>query len=57
LKAADEPTVDAEQMLGTFVSALQHLEDHKRRIVEGRKVEKSETGAYTKCCARDNKVV
>jgi hypothetical protein len=42
LKAAGEPTLDAEQMLGTFVSALQHLEDHKRRIAEGRNLAKSE---------------
>jgi hypothetical protein len=44
LNAAGEPTLDAEQMLGTFVSALQRLEDHKRRIAEGRKLAKSEAG-------------
>ena len=37
LKAAGQSTLDAEQTLGTFVSALRHLEDHKRRIAKKRK--------------------
>jgi hypothetical protein len=40
LKAAGEPTLDAEQTLLTFMSALQHLEGHKRRIVEQRAARK-----------------
>ena len=40
LKVAGEATLDAEQTLGTFVSALQHLEDHKRLIAEKRKLAK-----------------
>ena len=40
LKSAGEPTLHAEQTLLTFVSALQHLEDHKRRIVEHRPARK-----------------
>ena len=39
-----EPTLNAEQTLLMFVSALQHLEGHKRRVVE-------------QCAARKFKIV
>jgi hypothetical protein len=40
LKAVGEGTLAAEQTLRTFVSSLQHLEGHKRRIADKRKLAK-----------------
>jgi hypothetical protein len=43
LKASENPTVDAERSLQTYVRSLKHLEDHKRRIREEDKAKKRET--------------
>jgi hypothetical protein len=43
LKASGRPTLEAEQVLQTYLSALKHLEDNERRIREADKAKKGET--------------
>ena len=43
LKASGHPTLEAEQALQTYLSALKHLEDNERRIREADKAKKGET--------------
>lgn len=43
LKASGRPTLQAEQVLSTYVSSLKHLEDHERRIREEDKAKPRET--------------
>ena len=43
LKASGHPASDAEQLLQTYVSMLEHLEGHERRIRTERRAKKAET--------------
>ena len=43
LKASGHSTLDAERALRTYVSALEHLEDHERRVRNEGKAKKRET--------------
>ena len=43
LKAAGHPTSDAEQMLQTYLSMLEHLEAHQQKLREQRRAKKTET--------------
>jgi hypothetical protein len=43
LEAAGHPTSDAEQMLQTYLSMLEHLEAHEQKLREERRAKKTET--------------
>ncbi len=43
LKTSGRPTLEAEQVLQTYLSALKHLEDNERTIREADKAKKAET--------------
>jgi hypothetical protein len=43
LKAAGHPTSDAEQMLQTYLSMLEHLEAHQQKLRDQRRAKKAET--------------
>jgi hypothetical protein len=43
LQALRRPTIDAERLLQTYLSALEHLEGHERKIRLEREAKKGET--------------
>jgi hypothetical protein len=43
LQALGRPTIDAERLLQSYLSALEHLEGHERKIRAEREAKKGET--------------